>query len=243
MNEDVKQEQTQEKIVILFKEPGKKPEYRKIENSDEEFKRILGGEILKLDMVESYIVYLKDSEHLKANIYVRVGTNSLGVTIKGNLLLVAKNKDSNKIISLTREEAISYGTFLVQRAYDYSNQDENGKFLSKREMRQRELQKLKERKAEVQKCINDRLNNIPEKNENTNIKSKDEETSNLPPDNKNDSKEEFDENCIRLELTPDSDDTPDEKKNRIYLDAEIVNCLKAITFILSEIRIDIHNKL
>ena len=186
------QEQKQQKIVVIFKEPGKKPEFRKVENSEEEFKRILGGEILKLDMVESYIVYLKNNERLKANIYVRTGTNSLGITVKGNILLVAKKKESNEIISLTREEAVSYGTFLVQRAYDYSNQDENGKFLSKREMRLREIAKLKERKAKIERCIKERQKNTMQKLENQRFMSKDEESSNLPQENKNDSKEEFD---------------------------------------------------
>lgn len=237
------QEQKQQKIVVIFKEPGKKPEFRKVENSEEEFKRILGGEILKLDMVESYIVYLKNNERLKANIYVRTGTNSLGITVKGNILLVAKKKESNEIISLTREEAVSYGTFLVQREYDYSNQDENGKFLSKREMRLREIAKLKERKAKIERCIKERQKNTMQKLENQRFMSKDEESSNLPQENKNDSKEEFDDNCISLELASNTDDTPYEKRNRNYLDAEIINCLKAMTFILSEIRIDIHNKL
>lgn len=232
-------DEKKEKIVVIYKEPGKDPEYRKIENSDEEFKRILGGEISKLDMVDSYIVFLKDSERLKANVYVRVGTCSLVVTIKGNLLLVAKNRDSNEIISLTREEAISYGTFLVQRAHDYSNQDENGKFLSKREMARRTLQKIKERK----KALERDMESNTKTNENQNFKANNKNASNLSPDNRNDSKEPFDEKCFRIELAPETDDTPDSEKKRIYLDAEIVNCLKAMTFILSEIRIDIHKML
>ena len=232
-----------EKIVVIFKEPGKTPEYRKIENSEEEFKRVLGGEILKVDMVESYIVYLKDSERLKANVYVRTGTNTLGITIKGNLLLVAKNKESKEIISLTRDEAISYGTFLAQRSYDYSNQDENGRFLTKREMRLREISKLKDRKEEVERCIREREKSMPKNHENTKSYTKDENTSNLPPENKNDSNNENKDGYFTLDLSADRDSTPESEKKRIYVDAEIVNCLKAMTFILSELRKDIHNML
>ena len=238
--EKEKQEQATEKIVVIFKEPGKNPEYRKIENSDEEFKRILGGEISKLDMVESYIVYLKDSERLKANVYVRAGTNSLGITIKGNLLLVSKEKDSDKIISLTRENAISFGTFLVQRSYDYSNQDENGKFLSKRQMRQREIERLKEKKAELERCMRERMKCTSETNENSKIQINNEDTSNLSPDNKSNSKIEEDDKYYKIDLSPEKDTTPENERKRIYIDTDVVNCLRAMTYMLSEICHDIH---
>ena len=39
MNE-VKQEQTIKKIVIIYKEPGKNPDLIKVQNSDEEFKKL-----------------------------------------------------------------------------------------------------------------------------------------------------------------------------------------------------------
>ena len=242
MNE-VKQEQTIKKIVIIYKEPGKNPDLIKVQNSDEEFKKILGGEITKIDLGDSYIVYLKDSDRLKANVFVRTGTNSMGINVKGTLLLVGRDELSGKIIGLTRNNVGKYASFLIQRAFDYSNQDENGRFLSRREMRQREMQKLKERKDEVMNSIRERMGYTSKVNENQKIETKDDKTSNLPPEDKKQEKEEFDENAIRIELAPETDNTPDEKKNRIYLDAEIVNCLKAMTYILSEIRIELHKKL
>ena len=105
------------------------------------------------------------------------------------------------------------------------------------------MQKLKERKDEVMNNIRERMGYTSKVNENQKIETKDDKTSNLPPEDIKHEKEEFDENAIRIELAPETDNTPDEKKNRIYLDAEIVNCLKAMTFILSEIRIDIHKML
>ena len=38
------------KIVVIYKQPGQSPGYMRIKNSDEEFKKVLGGEIEKLDL-------------------------------------------------------------------------------------------------------------------------------------------------------------------------------------------------
>lgn len=213
------------KIVVIYKQPGQSPGYMRIENSDEEFMKVLGGEIEKLDLVEAYIVYLKNNEQLRANVHIRAGTNSMGITIKGHLLLVAKDKESGQIKSLTKKSAIDYGTYLIQRAYDYSNQAPDGHFYSKRQMKAMEF--MRRQKEEMEKM-----------KKKTESEEREQENKTIP-------KEEISEeesNDFQVSFKLKKDDTPDKDKKEVCVDPEITNVLKAILFALVEIRKDINSK-
>ena len=133
-------------IVIIYKEVGKEPVFRKVENSIKCFETILGGEIETIPYEDIVILCRKDRDKLKANVYI----NNTGFSIKGNLILVKKSDD--KFVSLNKDQAIRYGLFLIQQSFDYKHFDENGKYLSNRELRRRQQeQKMLEKQKQNDK--------------------------------------------------------------------------------------------
>ncbi|MBR3882130.1 MAG: hypothetical protein IKJ36_02560 [Clostridia bacterium] len=73
-------------IVIIYKEVGKEPIFRKVENSIKSFETILGGEIEIIPYEDIVIICRKNRDSLKANIYI----NNIGFSIRGNIILVKK---------------------------------------------------------------------------------------------------------------------------------------------------------
>lgn len=122
-------------IVIIYKEVGKDPVFRKVENSIKSFETILGGEIEIIPYEDIVIICRKDRDSLNANIYI----NNIGFSIRGNLLLV--KKVDNKFVSLNKEQAIKYGVFLTQQSFNYKHFDQNGKYLTNRELKRRYREK------------------------------------------------------------------------------------------------------
>ena len=108
-------------IVIIYKEVGKEPVFRKVKNSIKCFETILGGEIETIPYEDIVILCRKDRDKLKANVYI----NNTGFSIKGNLILVKKSDD--KFVSLNKDQAIRYGVFLIQQSFDYKHFDEKRK--------------------------------------------------------------------------------------------------------------------
>ena len=132
-------------IIVIHKQVDKKLEFKKIENTTEEFEKILGGkiEILSFNELEDvFFICRKYRERLKPNIYVNITFGRLDETIRGDLLIVGKD-----FKSLTREQALTYGELVTRESYDYSHFDENGKYLSNIQLRKRaKLKKMQERK-------------------------------------------------------------------------------------------------
>ena len=102
-------------IIIIYKEVGKDPIFRKVENSIKSFETILGGEIEIIPYEDIVIICRKNRDSLKANIYI----NNIGFSIKGNIILVKKVDD--KFVSLNREQAIKYGVFITQQSFNYKH--------------------------------------------------------------------------------------------------------------------------
>ena len=140
-------------IVIIYKEVGKEPVFRKVENSIKCFESILGGEIETIPYEDIVILCRKDRDKLKANVYI----NNTGFSIKGNIILVKKL--DNKFVSLSKEQAIRYGVFLIQQSFDYKHFDEKGKYLSNRELRRRQQEQkmLEKQKQKDTKQKNDEM--------------------------------------------------------------------------------------
>lgn len=122
-------------IVIIYKEVGKDPIFRKVENSIKSFETILGGEIEIIPYEDIVIICRKNRDSLKANIYI----NNIGFSIRGNIILV--KKADNKFVSLNREQAIKYGVFITQQSFNYKHFDENGKYLTNKELKRRYREK------------------------------------------------------------------------------------------------------
>lgn len=139
-------------IVIIYKEVGKEPTFRKVENSIKSFETILGGEIEVIPYDDIVIICRKNRDSLKANIYI----NNIGFSIRGNIILVKKVDD--KFVSLNREQAIKYGVFITQQSFNYKHFDENGKYLTNKELKRRYREKKikeNENKEKIQSVQND----------------------------------------------------------------------------------------
>lgn len=139
-------------IVIIYKEVGKEPIFRKIENSIKSFETILGGEIEIIPYEDVVIICRKNRDSLRANIYI----NNIGFSIKGNIILIKKVDD--KFVSLNREQAIKYGVFITQQSFNYKHFDENGKYLTNKELKRRYREKKikeNENKEKTQSTQND----------------------------------------------------------------------------------------
>lgn len=139
-------------IVIIYKEVGKEPIFRKVENSIKSFETILGGEIEIIPYEDIVIICRKNRDSLKANIYI----NNIGFSIRGNIILVKKLDD--KFVSLNREQAIKYGVFITQQSFNYKHFDENGKYLTNKELKRRYREKKikeTENKEKIQYTQND----------------------------------------------------------------------------------------
>ncbi len=121
------------KIIVIFKEVGKEPIFLKIENNIESFKSQLGGEIEIISYEDIEIICRKDRENLKPNIYLNTSFEKLNFSIKGDILITAKKE--NNFISLTKEQVIKYNELLVKGSFKYKHFDENGKYLSNKELR------------------------------------------------------------------------------------------------------------
>lgn len=139
-------------IVIIYKEVGKEPIFRKVENSIKSFETILGGEIEIIPYEDIVIICRKNRDSLKANIYI----NNIGFSIRGNIILVKKVDD--KFVSLNREQAIKYGIFITQQSFNYKHFDESGKYLTNKELKRRYREKKikeNENKEKTQSVQND----------------------------------------------------------------------------------------
>lgn len=136
-------------IVIIYKEVGKEPTFRKVENSIKSFETILGGEIEIIPYEDIVIICRKNRDSLRANIYV----NNIGFSIKGNIILV--KKVDNKFVSLNKEQAIKYGVFITQQSFNHKHFDENGKYLTNKELKRRYREKkIKENEnKEKTQCV------------------------------------------------------------------------------------------
>ena len=142
-------------VIVIYKQVGKKLEFRKIENKPEAFEKLLGGkiEVLSFNELEDvFFICRKYRERLKPNIYVNITFGRLDETIRGDLIIVGKD-----FKSLTREQALNYGEFVTLESYDYSHFDENGKYLSnnqlKKRAKQKRLQELKQRQINERKTL------------------------------------------------------------------------------------------
>ena len=115
-------------LVGVYKEVGKNPDIIKIKNQKEYIEKLLDGEYTKHDYDSYTILYKKDSDNLLANIYVEQYLK-IGISLKGKIFAVGKDENGN-LISLTKEQAKKCISFFLEEAFDYTNFDEYGRYIS-----------------------------------------------------------------------------------------------------------------
>lgn len=119
-----------ENLIVLYKEVGKEPDFRKIDNNENTFKELIGGELDFIPYEEVVIVAKKNGKNLKPNIYINTEFLGIGSSIRGTILVVCKENDNFK--SLNKEQAMKYREFLIRASFNYDNFDEKGRYIPKR---------------------------------------------------------------------------------------------------------------
>lgn len=120
-----------ENLIVLYKEVEKVPDFKKIENNEDVFKELIGGELDFIPYEEVVIVARKNRENLKPNIYINTEFLRIGSSIRGTLLVLCKENDTFK--SLSKEQAMKYREFLIRASFNYDNFNEKGRYIPKRE--------------------------------------------------------------------------------------------------------------
>ena len=95
---------TNEEIIIIYKKVGIDAEFMKIQNEQNEFEDLIGGELDYIPYEEITIVARKNREHLKPNIYINTEFLSISSSIRGDVIIVCRENENFK--SLTKEQAI-----------------------------------------------------------------------------------------------------------------------------------------
>lgn len=133
-------------IIAIHKQVAKKLEFKKIENAPEEFEKILGGkiEILSFKEFEDVLfICRKYRERLRPNIYINITFGKLDETIRGDLIVVGKD-----FKSLTREQALKYGELIERESYNYSHFDQNGKYITNKQLNKKSMKNNKKHYGE-----------------------------------------------------------------------------------------------
>ncbi len=117
---------TNNKIIILYKEVGKNPELRKVENTVEVLKSLIGGEFEEIMFEDIVIIAKKNRDNLQPNIYVTTKFLDIGSTIRGTIIIV--NKENDVFTKLTKEQAVKYGMFLQRSSFNYENINVKSKY-------------------------------------------------------------------------------------------------------------------
>jgi hypothetical protein len=157
-------------VVVVYKEVGKEPEFRKIENSIEEFEKLVGGEITTIHFEDIEIVYKKDSDNLRPNIYIRPDFLSIGLSIRGNLFVINKNDDGS-FTTLNKEQAIKCREILIRTSFNYGRyipcnkknntlkRNENQKFHDNFQDKENYTRKIKNEREKIgERTIDDTCN-------------------------------------------------------------------------------------
>ena len=94
----------------MYKEVGKNPELKKIKNNLQEFEQILGGKIACIPYENIIIVCKENRKNLQPNIYINTKFLGLGETVRGNIIITAKDEQNFK--TLRKEQVIENIRFL-----------------------------------------------------------------------------------------------------------------------------------
>ncbi len=113
-------------IVIIYKEVGKKPELRKIQNELSAFQNLLGGELDYIQYRDITIIVRKDRKNLQPNIYLNTAMlNIRKRNIRGKVIVTCSK--NGEFTSLSKEQAIQYQILLNEESFKYERGEQNGR--------------------------------------------------------------------------------------------------------------------
>lgn len=117
-------------IVVIYKEVGKKPELKKIQNELNAFKNLLGGKLDYIQYKDITIIARKNRKRLQPNIYLN--TTMLNIrerNVRGNIIVTGS--ENGKFKSLTKEQAMRYRRFLQEESFNYNSFDNKNAYIPK----------------------------------------------------------------------------------------------------------------
>lgn len=103
----------------MYKKVGKNPELKKIKNNIQEFEQILKGKITCIPYENIIIVCKECRKNLQPNIYINTKFLGLGETIRGDIIITARNEENFK--TLSKEQVIENIKFLQNASFHYNN--------------------------------------------------------------------------------------------------------------------------
>ncbi len=107
----------------MYKKVGKNPELKKIKNNIQEFEQILKGKITCIPYEKIIIVCKESRKNLQPNIYINTKFLGLGETIRGDIIITARNEENFK--TLSKEQVIENIKFLQNASFHYNNISNN----------------------------------------------------------------------------------------------------------------------
>ena len=116
-------------LIGVYKEVAQKPVVIKIENKKEYIKLLLDGEFEEFEYDDYVVLYKKDNKNLLANIYINT-FSFVGLTIKGNIFIVAKDQLGN-FISINRGQFNRATSMILRQQVSYKKFDEKGRYIPK----------------------------------------------------------------------------------------------------------------
>lgn len=113
-------------IVVLYKEVGKKPKLKKIQNKLEVFEKLLGGELDYIQYKDITIIARKERKRLQPNFYLNsTMLNIRERNIRGNIIVTCNRNGEFK--SLNKEQAMEYQIFLNEENFKNERNGKNGR--------------------------------------------------------------------------------------------------------------------
>ena len=117
-------------IIVIYKEVGKKPELKKIQNELNAFKNLLGGELDYIQYKDITIIARKNRKRLQPNIYLNTTMlNIIDRNIRGNIIVTGS--ENEKFKSLTKKQAMQYQRFLQEESFNYNSFDNKNTYIPK----------------------------------------------------------------------------------------------------------------
>ena len=108
-----------DEIIIIYKKVGKKPELTKIKNNIQEFEQILKGRITCIPYENIIIVCKENRKSLQPNIYINTKFLGVGESIRGDIIITARNDYDFK--TLSKEQVVENFKFLQNASFHYNN--------------------------------------------------------------------------------------------------------------------------
>lgn len=149
-------------LIGVYKEVAQNPVVIKIENKKEYIELLLDGEFEEFEYDDYVVLYKKDNKNLLSNIYLNT-FSFVGLTIKGNIFIVAKDQLGN-FISINRGQFNRVTSMILRQQVSYKNFDEKGRYIPKY---LRENNKKKKNKNKQRLLSNDRDLNVDIKKDDT----------------------------------------------------------------------------